>query len=177
MALLGGVIKKAIDLTGVIRKEPNPYKAQKAVLVQLLKKARLTAFGLHYKFNDMLNSADPVAAFQQRVPVYDYDALYNEWWHYLLKGHQNITWPGGQKYFALSSGTTSNKKYIPVTADMIAAIRKSGMQQVLSLKNFDLPNDFFQKQILMLGSSTSLGEEIDHFEGEISGISAANIPG
>ena len=177
MAFLGGVIKKAIDLTGAIKKEPNPYKAQKKVLLQLLKKARLTAFGLHYKFSDILNSADPVAAFQQGVPVHDYDALYNEWWHYLLKGHQNITWPGGQNYFALSSGTTSNKKSIPVTADMIAAIKKSGIQQVLSLKNFNLPNDFFQKQILMLGSSTSLGQEIDHFEGEISGISAANIPG
>ena len=81
--------------------------------------------------------------------------MYDEWWHYLLKGHQNITWPGGQKYFALSSGTTSNKKSIPVTDDMINAIKKSGMQQVLSLKNFDLPTDFFEKQILMLGSSTS----------------------
>ena len=51
------------------------------------------------------------------------------------------------------------------------------MQQVLSLKNFDLPTDFFEKQILMLGSSTALMEQVDHFEGEISGISAANIPG
>jgi hypothetical protein len=60
---------------------------------------------------------------------------------------------------------------------MIDAIKKAGMQQVLSLKNFDLPTDFFEKQILMLGSSTSLIEQEDHFEGEISGISAANIPG
>jgi hypothetical protein len=147
------------------------------VLLQLLKKARLTAFGLKYKFSEILNSDDPISTFQERVPAHDYDAINDEWWHYLLKGHQNVTWPGGQKYFALSSGTTSNKKYIPVTGDMINAIKKSGMQQVLSLKNFDLPNDFFEKQILMLGSSTSLIEAEDHFEGEISGISAANIPG
>ncbi len=102
--------------------------------------------------------------------------IYDEWWHYLLEGHQNITWPGGQNYFALSSGTTSNKKYIPVTDDMIEAIKNSGMQQVMSLKNFDLPSDYFEKQILMLGSSTSLIQQADHLEGEISGISAANIP-
>jgi hypothetical protein len=60
---------------------------------------------------------------------------------------------------------------------MINAIKKSGMQQVLSLKNFELPADFFEKQILMLGSSTSLVQQEDHLEGEISGISAANIPG
>src|SRR5688572_26913181 len=139
MSLLGGVIKKAIDFKGFISSEPNPYKAQRKVLLQLLKRARLTAFGMKYKFTEILNSDDPINAFQQNIPVHDYDALYDEWWHYLLQGHQNVTWPDGQKYFALSSGTTSNKKYIPVTSDMINSIRKSGMQQVMSLKNFDLP--------------------------------------
>ncbi|MDB5247202.1 MAG: auxin-responsive promoter [Segetibacter sp.] len=177
MSLLGGVIKKAIDFNGFISSEPNPYKAQKKVLLQLVKKARLTAFGMKHKFSEILASGDPIPVFQENVRVYDYDAMFDEWWNYLLKGHQNVTWPGGQKYFALSSGTTSNKKYIPVTGDMITAIKKSGMQQVLSLKNFDLPTDFFDKQILMLGSSTQLIEAEDHFEGEISGISAANIPG
>ena len=176
MAILGGVIKKAIDISGFINSEPKPNKAQRAVLLQLLKKAKHTAFGLKYKFNEILNSADPVEAFQQKVARYDYDAIYAEWWHYLLEGHQNVTWPGGQQYFALSSGTTSNKKYIPVTPDMVKAIKKSGMQQVASLKNFDLPADFFEKDILMLGSSTSLIKAEDHEEGEISGISAANIP-
>ena len=176
MAILGEVIKKAIDINGLIRKEPNPYRAQRAVLLQLLKKAQLTAFGMKYGFSKILESADPVKTFQQQVPVHDYDAIYNEWWHYLLEGHQNITWPGGQQYFALSSGTTSNKKSIPVTDDMIKAIKKSGVQQVMSLRNFDLPANFFEKDILMLGSSTDLIKQEDHFEGEISGISAANIP-
>lgn len=176
MAILGGVIKKAIDFNGFITREPNPYKAQKTVLLQLVKKAKHTAFGLKYKFSKILESPDPVSAFQQQVPVHDYDAIYEEWWHYLLEGHQNVTWQGGQQYFALSSGTTSNKKSIPVTPDMVNAIRKSGVQQIMSLKNFDLPADFFEKDILMLGSSTSLIEQEDHLEGEISGISAANIP-
>jgi len=30
-----------------------------------------------------------------------------------------MTWPCGKRYFALSSGTTSNKKYIPVADDML----------------------------------------------------------
>jgi hypothetical protein len=177
MAILGEVIKKAIDISGFISSDPHPVKAQRVELLRLLKKARLTAFGLKYKFTDILNSADPVSAFQTNVPIYDYDAIYQEWWHFLLEGHQNVTWPGGQKYFALSSGTTSNKKYIPVTPDMIKSIKKAGMQQVASLTNFDLPGNFFEKDILMLGSSTSLIKAEDHEEGEISGISAANIPG
>src|SRR5690606_1579948 len=136
----------------------------------------ICAFGIKYKFSIILDSPDYISAFQEAVPVHDYDKMFAEWWHYLLEGHQNITWPGGQSYFALSSGTTSNKKYIPVTDDMLDSIRKAGIQQVLSLKNFDLPSDFFDKQILMLGSSTKLIEKETHQEGEISGISAANIP-
>jgi hypothetical protein len=176
MALIGEVIKKAIDFTGYISSEPNPVKAQRAVLKQLLRKAKLTAFGRKYKFGEILDHADQIAAFQANVPFHDYDKIYSDWWKYLLDGHQNVTWPGGQKYFALSSGTTSNKKFIPVTDDMITSIRKSGVQQVMSLKNFELPSDFFEKQIMMLGSSTNLIKAEDHEEGEISGISAANIP-
>ena len=177
MALLGGIIKKAIDFSGFISGEPEPFKAQQTVLVKLLGKAKLTAFGIKYQFAEIIDSNDCIETFQKNVPIHDYDALYSEWWHYLLEGHQNVTWPGGQDYFALSSGTTSDKKYIPVTGDMIDAIKKAGMQQVLSLTNFNLPSDFFEKQILMLGSSTSLIQKQDHQEGEISGISAANIPG
>ncbi|MGA0559099.1 GH3 family domain-containing protein [Larkinella sp. VNQ87] len=176
MAVIGELIKKAIDVYGLITSEPDPATAQREVLRHLITKARLTAFGKKHQFSDLLTSDDLVKAFQQAVPVHDYDKLYTDWWHYLLEGHQNVTWPGGQQYFALSSGTTSNSKAIPVTDDMLEAIRKSGIQQVMSLKNFDLPSDFFTKQILMLGSSTSLIEKDDHQEGEISGISAANLP-
>jgi len=176
MAIIGEIIKQAIHLREVITANTDPVEEQERVLHQLLDTAKLTAFGKHYGFQDILNSADLVAAFQGKVPIYDYDKLYAAWWHYLLEGHQNVTWPGGQQYFALSSGTTSNSKYIPVTDDMLDAIRRSGIQQVLSLKNFDLPPHFFEKQILMLGSSTHLIQKDDHQEGEISGISAANIP-
>jgi len=176
MAVFGELIRKAIDVYGFVTSEPDPAEAQREVLQDLLKKARLTAFGKKHNFTELLKSDNLVATFQKAVPVHDYDKLYDDWWHYLLEGHQNVTWPGGQRYFALSSGTTSNSKSIPVTDDMIDAIRKSGIQQVMSLKNFDLPSNFFEKQILMLGSSVSLIEKDDHEEGEISGISASNIP-
>ncbi|WP_207421055.1 GH3 family domain-containing protein [Desertivirga brevis] len=176
MAVLGEFIKKAIDVYGFISGTPDPAKAQHETLRALLTKARLTAFGKKYNFTQLLSSGNIVQAFQDSVPVHDYDKMYTDWWHYLLEGHQNVTWPGGQKYFALSSGTTSHSKYIPVTDDMVESIRKAAVQQVLSLKNFDLPADFFGKQILMLGSSTDLIEKDDHSEGEISGISASNIP-
>lgn len=74
----------------------------------------------------------------------------------IREGHKDITWPGINQYFAVSSGTTSNSKYIPVTDEMIDSIRNTGIQQVVSLSKYDLPPDFFERQIMMLGSSTAL---------------------
>ncbi|GLU50833.1 GH3 family domain-containing protein [Dyadobacter frigoris] len=177
MAVIGELIKKVIDLTGFITGDSDPLKEQREILLTLLEKAKLTAFGKAYHFKEILESENIIAAFQQNVPVHDYDKMNADWWHYLLEGHQNVTWPGGQKYFALSSGTTSNSKHIPVTDDMLDAIRKSGTNEIMNLSAFNLPAEFFEKQILMLGSSTNLIEKDDHLEGEISGISASNIPG
>ena len=176
MAIIGEIIKRAIGVSGIISSDPNPIKAQQEVLLSLLNRAKETAFGRKYNFSNILLETDPIKAFQSEVPIYDYDKIHEQWWHYLHQGHENITWPGGQRYFALSSGTTSNSKAIPVTDDMIDAIKKSGIQQILSLKNFDLPADFFEKDIMMLGSSTQLKDNNGFLEGEISGISAANIP-
>ncbi|TLV00222.1 GH3 family domain-containing protein [Dyadobacter luticola] len=176
MAVIGELIKRAIDFTGMITSDPDPVHAQEKVLRNLLETARLTAFGKAYGFTQILESDNIIEAFQSAVPVHDYDKLHGEWWHYLLEGHQNVTWPGGQQYFALSSGTTSNSKHIPVTDDMLNSIRRAGISEITNINAFNLPGDFFTKQILMLGSSTSLIQKDDHQEGEISGISAANLP-
>ncbi len=177
MTVIGEFIKKAIDISGFITSNPDPDQAQKEVLKDLLEQAKDTAFGKKFNFRQlMLEEEHLVMNFQKNIPIHDYDKMYGDWWHYLLEGHQNVTWPGGQKYFALSSGTTSNSKFIPVTDAMLDSIRKSGVQQIMSLRNFHLPAEFFEKQILMLGSSTNLIEKEDHLEGEISGISASNIP-
>jgi hypothetical protein len=176
MAIIGELIKSAIEFTDKFVKNPDAIQAQKDVLVDLLSNAKDTAFGKHYNFEKILDSEDVYRAFAQAVPVYDYDRLEQEWWHKVVNGEDDITWPGSTHYLALSSGTTSHSKTIPVTDDMLAAIRRSGMQQVAALANFDLPGDFFEKQILMLGSSTDLKDINGHLAGEISGISASNIP-
>lgn len=177
MAVLGSLIKGLIDLREKIVSEPNAEEAQLNVLKNLLNKAKDTTFGKHYKFEEILEADDIPMAFAERVPYFDYNKLNEEWWQKLHEGQEDVTWPGKPPYFALSSGTTGkSSKRIPVTDDMIEAIRTSGIKQIGALSNFDLPSDFFEKEIMMLGSSTHLHEEGDHMEGEISGISASRIP-
>ncbi|KJD33008.1 GH3 auxin-responsive promoter [Tamlana nanhaiensis] len=177
MAILGNIIKGIIDLQGVFTSEVNHVEAQHNVLKDLLNKAKHTQFGEHYNFESILKSDNIEKAFAKAVPYFDYNRINDAWWHKLHEGETNVTWPGDLSYFALSSGTTGKtSKRIPVTDDMVEAIRKSGIKQVLALKNFDFPADFFEKEIMMLGSSTDLEENNEFLEGEISGISASNIP-
>jgi len=178
MAIIGEVVKGAINTIGKLRSEENHIENQKQVLLKLLTTAKYTAFGKHYNFQNILENENKAKAFKQNLPYFDYDRLQKDWWHRVQDGEQNITWIGEPDYFALSSGTTGKEsKRIPITKGMLESIRNAGLKQVMSLKNFDLPADFFEKDILMLGSSTDLQKrEDDKLEGEISGISASNIP-
>lgn len=179
MALLGKIIKGAVHLGYNLVSEVNdPVAAQQEILKELLTKAAGTAFGIHYGFDQMLESDNIMQAFASRVPIHEYHDIYNGWWHRQRAGVSDVTWPGFTEYFALSSGTTGGpSKHIPVSEDMIKAIRTTGIRQILSLANFDLPADIYEKEILMLGSTTQLVDKGDYLEGEISGISASRIPG
>lgn len=176
MAFIGEVIKKVIEFSDLVTSDVNPEEAQKKVLKGLLSKAASTAFGKHYSFEDILDQPDIRTAFAERIPCHSYDRIHKEWWHRTLKGESDVTWPGDVRYFAVSSGTTSAKKHIPVTEDMMEAIRRAGFQQVKGMADFDMPGDFFEKEILLFSSSTDLNEIDGHLEGEISGISASKIP-
>ncbi|WP_308992354.1 GH3 auxin-responsive promoter family protein [Mariniflexile litorale] len=177
MNIIGNIIKGVIDITEKLTPESSPLENQKEVLKNLLEKAKGTAFGKFYNFEEILKSDAIQKRFSEAIPYFDYNKINEVWWHKLHEGHTNITWPDNPDYYALSSGTTGKtSKRIPVTQDMIESIKSAGIAQIIALSHFDLPPSFFDKGILMLGSSTDLIEKEDHLEGEISGISAHNIP-
>jgi hypothetical protein len=180
MPILGSVIKTAIDLRGKPRKELSvaQYKLmQKKVLKKLLRRAQLTSFGENFRFIDLLKSKDVTAAFKEHVPVYNYNRIFKSWWYRSITGETYVTWPGRIKYFALSSGTSeASSKQIPVTHEMLRAIKKTSVRQVFSLARYNFPKEFYNKGILMLGGSTHLQFNGTYYEGDLSGITASNIP-
>ncbi|HRS54260.1 MAG TPA: GH3 auxin-responsive promoter family protein [Bacteroidales bacterium] len=181
MPIIGSIIKTAIELRSKIplKKQSKlvPIKQQQKVLKKLLRKAQMTSFGETYKFSEILKSKDIITAFRQNVPVYDYNSIFSNWWYRTINGESYVCWPGQVKYFALSSGTSeASSKYIPVTNDMIKAIKRTSIRQIFSLAKYDFPNEFFEKGILMLGGSTHLNYNGTYYEGDLSGITASNIP-
>lgn len=150
---------------------------QEISLIELLKKAHNTKFGKYYRFREILSSDNIVNAFRTNVPIFDYETIFNDWWCRLLEGNNNECWPGKVNYFALTSGTANDSsKRIPVTGDMISAMRKTGLRQLVVLGNLNLPSDVFQKSLLMIGGSTSLVRKKGYFEGDLSGILARKMP-
>ena len=127
MPLLGRIIKRGLQLRNKIARQRNaPMEYQEKVLLRLLQEAKDTEFGRAYNFARILKTKDPIKWFRERVPVHDYDSIYDKWWHKMTAGKANVCWPGQVKYFALSSGTTgAASKYIPVSKQMIKAVTVS----------------------------------------------------
>lgn len=181
MPILGALIKKAYELRNMpveLKKQrTNPVAAQKNQLKSLLRKAQFTAFGEHYDFESILESKDPVESFRNHVPVFDYNSMYKQWWYRALNGEAYVSWPGRVKYFALSSGTSeASSKHIPITQDMLNAIKRASIRQLVSACKYNFPVHFYEKGMLMIGGSTHLQFNGTYFAGDLSGITAANIP-
>lgn len=178
MAIVGSILHEVIKKKkSNLEKKQLSIDFQKETLYKLLHKARNTEFGQACRYSEMLKSGNYLQDFQLRVPVYDYENLFAQYWHKLLEGKANITWPGKVKFFGLTSGTSNDSsKRVPLTRDMIKSIRRTGIRQLLSLAELDLPPYFYEKSVLMLGGSTTLVKIEKYFEGDLSGILASGLP-
>jgi hypothetical protein len=156
----------------------SPRSQQIRVLKKLLKKARFTEFGQQYRFDEILLSKHPGKKFQQLVPTFDYNKIHTQWWHKTLEGKTDVCWPGKIQYYALSSGTSdSASKYIPITNDLLRGNRIVMIKQLLSLRTYeDIPVKAIGKGGLMLGGSTDLQKGDGYYAGDLSGITAKQIP-
>ncbi|MEO0066097.1 MAG: hypothetical protein RI983_1423 [Bacteroidota bacterium] len=170
---LPNAILKALRLP-----QNNLRREQLRVLKKLLKKARFTSFGQQYRFDEILLSKHPGKKFQEIVPTFNYNKIYNEWWHKTIEGQSDICWPGKIKYYALSSGTSeSASKYIPITNDLLRGNKMVMIKQLLSLSKYEnIPYASIGKGWLTLGGSTELQKGPGYFAGDLSGITAKKAP-
>lgn len=186
MAVLGNVLKGGIKVTSTLQnlRKPKPFAWQKKVLRKLTNKARNTQIGQKYGFEEVANKAlfgeerAFYEVYKKNVPIYDYNKIYEEWWHKSRAGEKDVTWPGKIEHFALSSGTSeAASKAIPVTNEMNRAIQRTSINQIISLGNYkNLPSNLFEKGYLMLGGSTLLNKFETHYEGDLSGITQSKLP-
>jgi len=177
--LLGTLIQKSAQLGAYVReKSISPAEQQHLQLRNLLRKAKNTAFGRYYGFQNLLTAHNLSRSFRNHVPAADYNTLYERWWSQAhLCDTPNVCWPGLTPYYALSSGTSqAATKYIPITEDMLQVMKRGARRMFFDLTRFGLPAAQYTKQMLMVGSCTMPRTEGRHLTGDLSGILGKSRP-
>jgi hypothetical protein len=151
-----------------------PLEVQEETLFKLIDKARDTHIGKKYGFGSIKSIAD----FQKKLPIIDYEDV-KPYVDRLRKGETNLLWQGDVKWFAKSSGTTSDKsKFIPVSKDALEDCHFRGGKDVLAIYT-----DLYPETRIFSGKGLTLGgsHQVDNFSnesyyGDLSAILIENLP-
>ncbi|SHI87479.1 GH3 family domain-containing protein [Flavobacterium haoranii] len=149
----------------------NPIETQQKVFKDLIQKAKETKFGKDHHF-DKINSFEE---YQNNVPIRDYEQL-RSYVDEVVKGKENILWPGKPIYFAKTSGTTSGAKYIPLTKESMPFHIEAARNAILSYIHETGKADFVDGKMIFLQGSPILEEKNGVKLGRLSGIVAHYVP-
>lgn len=152
----------------------HPAVAQREVLQHLVTAAQYTEFGKKYGFSRLFNLKE----FKKRVPIHEYPDL-KPYIERMMAGEENILWNEPIKWFAKSSGTTSEKsKFIPMSDESLKDNHYQANKDVLTnyYKNFP-GSDLLTGKGLVVGGShqiNKLNENIQY--GDLSAVLMQNSP-
>jgi len=153
-----------------------PEEVQQEWLRRLLSTARNTEWGREYDFKSITTPQQ----FRERVPLNDYDTMKGTI-DRLRQGEQNLLWPSEIKWFAKSSGTTSDRsKFIPVSQEALEECHFKGGKDLLSIY-FNAHGDtgLFDGKAIAMGGSRQIMEvnNESYIQGDLSAILIQNLPG
>ncbi|KKK57958.1 hypothetical protein LCGC14_3049240, partial [marine sediment metagenome] len=151
-----------------------PYDVQRDGLMRLLGEAKDTWIGKKYGFSEIRT----IEKFQERVPLSNYEDL-QPVIKRVMSGEPNLLWPSEVKWFAKSSGTTSEKsKFIPVTQEALEECHFRGGKDVIAIYCQNYPdNKILTGKGLTLGGSHQINSYSNQsFYGDLSAIIIENLP-
>ncbi len=139
-----------------------PFEVQFDVLTMLLAKSEETEFGVNHHFSDIKSKDD----FRKQVPLQDYDTM-KSFIDCHRKGEQNVLWPSPIKWFAKSSGTTSDRsKFIPVSQEALEDCHFKGGKDMLSIYCQNYPEtQLFSDTVSQRCNQTDLSTRSNRSEG------------
>lgn len=157
--------------------QSRPADAQRGVFLGLINALASTKYGRELGIqrpSDVAKRKD----FVRRVPVVTYDEI-KPWIARAIQGERSVLWPGMTRWFAQSSGTTSDQfKWLPVTSDSLHEGHYKGGKDVLAQFCHQVPQaQLYQGKHLILGGSSSLVREgSSAWKGDLSAIIVRHLP-
>ena len=146
---------------------------QRRVLQRLVAQAKDTEWGRNHHFNNVSSYEQFAAA----CPVSNYDDLKADI-ERMRHGERDILWPGRVRWYAKSSGTTSDKsKFIPVSTQGLQDTHYQGGTDAVVLYLHNHPESrIFDGRALILGGSHAPNYNLKHsLVGDLSAILIENI--
>lgn len=151
-----------------------PHEVQKDSLITLLKSAENTEWGKRYDFKSIKTYDN----FKSRIKLQDYNSLKKDIYR-TKKGEKNILWPTDIRWFAQSSGTTTDKsKFIPVSEASLFDCHYKGGKDMLSIYcNWHEDTQVFTGKTITMGGSSKINPHISgSYTGDLSAILIDNLP-
>ncbi len=148
----------------------DPMPPQQQLLQRITAAMARTQFGREHDLGRVRSLAD----LRRAVPLGDYAAR-KPWWERARAGEQNVFWPGLVRHWALSSGTTSGEKFLPVSDATIASQKRGGFDALVP-HLVDPRASLFGGKLLFLGGSTALRRHGSVWLGDNTGIMARHVP-
>jgi hypothetical protein len=171
-SLVSWYLKKRVPF--IDRMMLNPHAVQEEQLTKLLNIAELTSFGTANKFSSIRNFED----FKKQVPITNYDG-FKPYIDQVLQGKQNVIWPSDTRWFAKSSGTTSDKsKFIPITYESLDECHFQGGKDAILFYLLQNPDsNLFDGKGLVVGGSNNVNKlNEESFYGDLSAVMMQNMP-
>lgn len=149
----------------------NAPELQQKTFLQLIEKAKDTAFGKDHHFDQIKTYED----FKRLVPIQDYEQL-RPYIERVTHGEENVMWPGKPLYLTKTSGTTSGVKYIPISKESMPGHITSARNALLAYIYETGNAGFLDGKIIFLQGSPVLSEKGGIPTGRLSGIVAHHVP-
>ncbi|MEC9338156.1 MAG: GH3 auxin-responsive promoter family protein [Actinomycetota bacterium] len=152
------------------RAAENPEAAQRNYLLALLRRNQDTAFGREHGFRGIQHATD----YAQRVPIRNY-ARHQPWIDRLKRGDKCVLTADEPLMFATTSGTTSEPKFIPLTAEWLRELKRITTLW-LYRSQVDYPSLFDSKSVTVVSPAvegrTASGTPV----GSVSGLTYQRTP-
>jgi hypothetical protein len=155
----------------------NPIQLQKKVFSELFESIQNTLFGVEHGVSQY-SQHSALIEFKRKVPIREYDS-FKPWVIRARRGEASVVWPGKTKWFAKSSGTTSDRsKYLPVTEESLKTCHYKGGRDLLAIFCDQRPEArlYSGKHLIIGGSSALNAEDTGSYSGDLSAIIVKNLP-
>lgn len=166
------LIKKRIHQIDLFKQ--YPHEVQNELLTHLISTAQETEWGARHGFSKITTYQE----FKDNVPLQEYDDV-KPYVERLLQNEQNLLWPTDTRWFAKSSGTTSDKsKFIPVTRESLEDCHYKAGKDLLCLYYHNHPDAklYKGKHLVVGGSAETNNLSTDSYFGDLSAIITKNLP-